>query len=360
MPVTTSTVRSPWYPRLWCGLLVCACATVAAGPATRPAGPSAATRPDPRLSAPLAPGESFIAGDNPLIRDAFTADPTALVSGGRLYLYTGHDEAPYDARDSSRDFLMRDWRCYSTADMKTWRFEGTPLRATDFAWAAGSAFAASVIERDGTFYFYAPVWAKDGSGFAIGVASSKTPAGPFTDALGAPLVRNADTPTPGPMLHDDIDPAAFIDRDGNAWLLWGNTHCYLAPLKPNMTELAGPIRKIDLPAFTEAPHLHAHGGRYYLTYAHRYPETIAYATAERVEGPYVFRGVINDVMPGCRTNHQAVVEFLGRWWFFYHGAPLSGFELRRSVGVEELSHDAEGRIVPVVRTGLMGKVPAVP
>jgi hypothetical protein len=30
---------------------------------------------------------------NPIIRHKFTADPTAIVHDGTVYLYTGHDEA---------------------------------------------------------------------------------------------------------------------------------------------------------------------------------------------------------------------------------------------------------------------------
>jgi beta-xylosidase len=283
---------------------------------------------------------------NPLVRDTFTADPAAMVYRGRLYLYTGHDQAGRDARS----FVMDEWRCYSTADMVNWRFEGTPLRATTFAWASGGAFASHVVERGGRFYFFAPVWCRDGSGFAIGVAVADRPEGPFVDAIGRPLVRNDMTPTANRMLHDDIDPAVVFDEGGQAWLVWGNTHCYLMPLKPSLTEPAGEIRRLELPMFTEAPWIHRYNGRYYLSYAHRFPETIAYATSERVTGPYRFEGIIHGELPNCPTNHQAIVEFRGKWWFFYHTAAVSGFEFQRSVSVERLEHDRQGRIRPIGRT----------
>lgn len=320
---------------------------LAQAPAPRAPSPTApATRP---VSLPI--GGTFRFAENPLVRDAYTADPTVLVHNGRLYLYTGHDTPP----DGAPDFVMNDWRCYSTDDMVTWRFEGTPLRTSDFAWAHGAAFASSVVERDGKFYWYTSVWPKDGlgiaPGFAMGVAVSDSPTGPFRDALGRPLLTNASTPTPKPHLHDDIDPAVFIDRDGSAHLIWGNTFCYRAKLKPSMTELDGPIEKIEVPWFTEAPFVHRFGDKLYLTYAYQYPEKIAYATADTITGPWTFRGEINDLMPACRTNHQAIIEFQGKWWFFYHSAGLSGWELRRSVCVEELHYNPDGTIRPITRTG---------
>src|SRR5688572_31370764 len=101
--------------------------------------------------------------DNPIIRDKFTADPAALVHDGRVYLYTGHDEAT--PRD--RHFVMRDWWCYSSEDMATWQDEGSPLSVKAFEWARGDAWASQVIERDGKFYWYATVRHRTIDGFSI-------------------------------------------------------------------------------------------------------------------------------------------------------------------------------------------------
>jgi beta-xylosidase len=126
-----------------------------------------------------------------------------------------------------------------------------------------TAWAAQVVEKGGKFYFYATVQ-HDGShnGKAIGVAVSDSPTGPFVDARGSALVT-----TPSPNGWDDIDPTVFIDDDGTAWLAWGNPNCYLAKLKPNMTEFDGPIQKTYVPNYAEGPWLHKRGDIYYLAYA---------------------------------------------------------------------------------------------
>jgi beta-xylosidase len=108
-------------------------------------------------------------------------------------------------------------------------------------------------------------------GKAIGVAVSDKPTGPFKDARGSALITN-DMTTGATISWDDIDPSVLIDDNGQAYLFWGNTKCYYAKLKANMTELDGPINTIDLPNFTEAPWIHKHNDWYYLSYAYQFPE----------------------------------------------------------------------------------------
>lgn len=321
-----------------------ASAALALGCRGAPSGPRATP------TGPTPPGGPAVAS-NPIIQDRYTADPAALVHAGRLYLYVGHDEAAPDGRG----FVMRDWRLYTTTDLARWEPAGAPLAVRDFRWASGDAWAAQVIERDGRFYWYVTARHATVPGFAIGVAVADRPEGPFVDARGSALVTN--DMTRGALLGgreidwDDIDPTVAIDDDGQAYLFWGNTKLRYARLKPNMTELDGPIVDVDLPQFTEAPWLHRRGGVWYLSYAHGFPERIAYATAPGLTGPWTFRGVINDTIPRSPTNHQAIVEFAGRWWFFYHTAALpGGGEFRRSVSVEELVHEPDGSIRPIRQT----------
>ena len=116
------------------------------------------------------------AAKNPIIDDVFTADPAALVHGDTVYLYTGHDEAP----NNDRFFQMHDWLLFSSKDMKNWQPHGAVLKATDFSWATGDAWASHVIERNGKFYFYSTVrHNNDKPGFAIGVAVADSPLGPI-------------------------------------------------------------------------------------------------------------------------------------------------------------------------------------
>ena len=285
-------------------------------------------------------------GENPIIRGLYTADPAALVHDGRVWLYTGHDEAtPLD-----NFFVMDDWQLFSSGDMVTWEHHGSPISLGTFEWASANAWAAQAIERDGKFYFYAPVSHATIPGFAIGVAVADSPQGPFVDARGSALVTNDMTDGPNGMSWDDIDPSVFIDDDGQAYLFWGNTVLHYAKLKDNMIELDGPIVEVDVPHFIEAPWIHKRGGTYYLSYAYQWPERTAYATADRITGPYTFQHVINETVPNSPTNHQSIIQFEGDWYFFYHNAALpGGGEYRRSVAVERLFHDADGDIFPITQ-----------
>ncbi len=298
---------------------------------------------------------------NPLFKDVFTADPAALVHDGRIYLYTGHDEAP----DNTKFFVMNDWLVFSTDDLVTWEAHGPRLHVKDFTWAKGDAWAAQVIERDGKFYWYVTVRHDDTRpGFAIGVAVGDTPLGPFKDALGKALITN-DMTTDTHIDWDDIDPSVFIDDDGQAYLFWGNTKPYYARLKRNMIELDGPIHNIQgLPEFTEAIWIHKHKDNYYLSYAMGFPEKIGYAMSKSITGPWEYKGILNEVAGNTPTNHQAIIEFKGRHYFFYHtgaGRPAGG-QYRRSVSVEEMFYNPDGTIQRIVMTteGVSGRPASTP
>jgi len=288
-----------------------------------------------------------VSAANPIIANVYTADPAALVSNGRVYLYTGHDEAA----PGVEGYVMKDWLCFSSDDMVNWKAEGSPLSLSAFSWAKQDAWAGQAIERDGKFYYYVPVSHKTINGFAIGVAVSDRPTGPFVDARGTALITNDMTTNTAGITWDDIDPAVFIDDDGQAYLFWGNTVCHYVKLKSNMIETEGAIETVSLPSFTEAPWIHKKNGIYYLSYAYGWEEKIAYASSKSITGPWTFRGVINDHVFNCNTNHQAIIEFKGQSYFIYHngGAPGGG-SFRRSVCVEYLFYNADGTIQPIVQT----------
>lgn len=290
---------------------------------------------------------------NPLFTDVLTADPAALVHGDRVYLYTGHDEA----LDNNGFFVMHDWLLFSSNDMKTWQRHGPVMKATDFKWAKGDAWAAHAIARNGKFYFYTTVRHKDDKpGFAIGVAVADSPLGPFKDAIGKALVTN-DMTTQTKNDWDDIDPAVFIDKDGQAYLFFGNVVPKYVKLKPNMTELDGEIKAIDLKDFTEAAWVHSKGDIYYLSYACGFPEKICYATSRSIDGPWQYQGILNEIAGNSETNHQAIIEFQGKSYFIYHtgavppaeGRP-SGGRFRRSVAIDPLHYNADGTLQRVIMT----------
>jgi len=275
---------------------------------------------------------------NPIVTDTYTSDPAVIVHEGTAYLYTGHDEPP----DGVDDYVMRDWLCFSSTDLRTWRAHGPLLDVGRFMWARGGAKAGAVVERAGRFFWYVAVDHATVPGGAIGVAVADSPLGPFRDALGAALVTN-DVPRDTDFDHT-IDPSVIV-HDGTAHLFWGKERCFSARLDDSMTALAGPITEVNLPDFKEGAHVHERDGWFYLSYGYRYPQRVAYARSRSLDGPWTFEGILNEVPGNCATNRPGIVEFAGEWFFFYHNGVLpGGGSHRRSVCADRLTYDAEGRM----------------
>ncbi|HLU07489.1 MAG TPA: glycoside hydrolase family 43 protein [Woeseiaceae bacterium] len=293
------------------------------------------------------------AAENPLFENVFTADPAALVDGDTVWLYTGHDEAP----NNDVFFEMHDWLAFSSTDMKNWTEHGPIMRATDFEWATGNAWASHMVKKDGRYWFYTTVRHDDTyPGFAVGVAVSDSPTGPFRDAKGAALITNEMT-TQTPNDWDDIDPAVFIEGNGDSYLFFGNTVAKYVKLKDNMIELDGEIRVIDIPHFTEALWVHKKGERYYLSYACYFPEKTCYATSDSIHGPWEYQGILNEIAGNSETNHQSIIEFGGESYFIYHNGSVpprdgepSGGRFRRSVCIDRLYYDDSGMLQRVIMT----------
>jgi beta-xylosidase len=287
-------------------------------------------------------------GGNPIIRTKYTADPAAMVQGNTVYLYTGHDVAPAP----QERYEMHEWLCFSSKDMVNWTEHPVPLKVSDFTWAKDDAWASQVIARNGKFYWYVAVEHGTIRGKSIGVAVADNPTGPFKDARGSALITNDMTKATG-ISWDDIDPTVIIDKSGQAYLFWGNTACYYAKLKPNMTELDGPIQTVQgLPRFTEAPWVHERNGWYYLSYATEFPEKIAYAMSRSLDGPWEYKGLLNELAGNSNTNHQAIIDFKGKSYFIYHngGMDTKGSSYRRSVCIDYLNYNKDGTMQRVRMT----------
>ncbi|MBQ8242781.1 MAG: glycoside hydrolase family 43 protein [Bacteroidaceae bacterium] len=291
---------------------------------------------------------TFVAKGNPIVNYKYLGDPAALVHDGTLYIYAGHDECPAP----QQFYLMNEWCILSTKDMKTFQEHSYKLQAKSFEWAKGEAWASQVIERDGKFYWYVTVEHKTDPGKSIGVAVSDSPTGPFKDARGSALITNSMTTQYTKIFWDDIDPTVWIDDDGQAYLFWGNTQCYYAKLKKNMIELDGPIMPIKLPRFTEAPWIHKNGEWYYLTFASEFPEKICYAMSKSINGPWEYKGILNEIAGNSNTNHQSIVQFNGEWYFIYHNGSINpnGCGFRRSICADKLYYNEDGTLKRIVMT----------
>ncbi|MFY7728990.1 MAG: family 43 glycosylhydrolase, partial [Flavobacterium sp.] len=144
----------------------------------------------------------------------------------------------------------------------------------------------------------------------------------------------------------------YIDDKGQAYLYWGNTVCHFVKLKKNMTETEGDIKTVDLPHFTEAPWIHKRNGWYYLSYAYEFPEKIAYAMSRSIEGPWEYKGILNELAGNSNTNHQSIIEFKGQWYFIYHNGAIqpNGGSFRRSVCIDRLYYNPDGTMKRVIMT----------
>lgn len=310
----------------------------------------------------------------------YTADPAVMVVDDTVFLYTTHDEQVVEGND----YRMYDYRLWTSTDMVNWENKGAVLRYSDFEWArgddkTGNAYAHHVIHRTdesgkSKYYFYVTLEGgqTDGEfGFAIGVAVSESPEGPFEDPRGMPMILLEETAQHKDHSWRNIDPAVFIDDDGRAYLYWGNKQLWWAELEGDLIHLKGERYTLDadgkmqnrdvsnvkvntvdtLPNFEEAPYVSKHNGLYYLVYAAGFPESIAYATSTSVTGPWEYQGIIMEPLPGTTTIHPALFDFKGSTYLAYHSADLpGGGSYRRSVALDKVYFNDDGTIKNIVRT----------
>jgi len=192
------------------------------------------------LAVPLA-----VKAQNPIVQTIYTADPAPMVYKDTLFLYAGHDE------DKSTWFTMKDWHAYSTTDMVNWTDRGMVLSLKNFSWALKDAWAGQTVERNGKFYWYVPINAKNG-GMSIGVAVADSPTGPFKDVLDKPMITGG---------WGYIDPSVFIDTDGQAYLYWGNPHLYYVKLNKDMVSYDQSVGIVKVPLTDESFKLRIHNAK---------------------------------------------------------------------------------------------------
>jgi hypothetical protein len=318
----------------------------------------------------------------PLVEHIYTADPSAHVFNGKIYIYPSHDiEAGIPFDDLGSHFAMEDYHVLSmdSPDGKA-TDQGIALHVQDVPWAQKQMWAPDAAYKNGLFYLFFP--AKDHQGiFRIGVATAKSPAGPFTAQPQA--IKNSFS----------IDPAVFADDDGSYYMyfggIWGGqlqrwrtgnfvaagegplVHLptgeepalcpKVAKLTDDLLEFAETPKDVQIidengnplvagdnkRRFFEASWMHKYKGRYYFSYSTGDTHLICYATGDNPYGPFTYKGIVLNPVVGW-TNHHSIVEFNNKWWLFYHDSSLSkGVTHLRSVKVTELRHNDDGTIQTV-------------
>jgi hypothetical protein len=310
----------------------------------------------------------------PLVTHIYTADPSAHVFEGRLYIYPSHDiDAGIPENDDGDHFDMQDYHVLRMDSPEAEAVDcGVALHVRDVPWAQRQMWAPDAACRDGRYYLYFP--AKDGDGiFRIGVATADRPQGPFTAEPEA--IEGSYS----------IDPAVFADDDGEHYMyfggLWGGQlqkyrdNAYdaaheepaddapalgprLARMHAGMKQFAEAPREVVIydergrplragdheRRFFEAAWMHKYRGRYYLSYSTGNTHLLCYATASSPYGPFAYQGRILTPVVGW-TTHHSIVEFDGRWYLFYHDSLQSGGVTHlRSIKMAPLQHDDAGRI----------------
>jgi len=315
--------------------------------------------------------------NEPLVKEIYTADPSAHVFNGRIYVYPSHDfEAGVPEDDLGSHFAMRDYRVLSMDAV------GAPvtvhpvaLDIKDVPWAGRQMWAPDAAQKGSKYFLYFPVKDKQDV-FRIGAATSTSPIGPFK-AEPAPIEGSY-----------SMDPAVFTDDDGQSYMyfggIWGgqlqrwatgsyvakdtypaNDQPALAPkiakMKADMLGFAEKPKDVvildekgqpltagdNARRFFEASWLHKYKGKYYFSYSTGDTHLIVYATGDSPYGPFTYRGHVLEPVLGW-TNHHSIVEFKGKWYLFYHDCQLSNGKTHlRNVKVTELKYRDDGSIEPI-------------
>lgn len=310
----------------------------------------------------------------PLIKHMYTADPSAHVFNGKIYIYPSHDiEAGIPFNDNGDHFGMEDYHVISM-DSPTGEAtdNGLALHVKDVPWAERQMWAPDAATKDGKYYLYFPAKRANGI-FQIGVAISDSPVGPF---IAEPEAIEGSY---------SIDPAVFCDDDGSYYMyfggIWGGqlqnyrNNVYdvnhqepsanelalnpiMAKLSADMKSFDESVKEIEIldengkpllagdndRRFFEASWMHKYNGKYYFSYSTGDTHFICYATGDSPYGPFTYQGRILNPVIGW-TSHHSICEFENKWYLFYHDSSLSeGVTHLRSIKVAEIAYDQNGKI----------------
>jgi hypothetical protein len=290
--------------------------------------------------------------ENPIISHRYLADPNGFVYNQRLYAICSKDD------DNVNGYDMRGSILISTKDLMNWTDHGEVYHAPkDGTWGS-TAYAPTAVVRDGKVYYYVP-----NSGSAIGVVVADRPEGP---------VRNPKNLISG-TLCDGVawcfDPGAFVDDDGQAYLVYGggsNTgsnsgygqNIRIVKLNKDMVSLGGSPIRLSLDKSFEGPFLSKYKGNYYLQYPMEGSSNIGLSMSTQPTSGWTHKGSILDNpslngrnINGNNNSHTSIMEYEGQWYMFYHDRRLSnGAAYKRNVSIEKLTYNTDGTIKKVVVT----------
>src|SRR5690606_18113060 len=270
----------------------------------------------------------------PLVTHIYTADPSAHVFDGKIYIYPSHDiDAGIPFNDNGDHFGMEDYHVLRM-DSPNGPAEdcGVALHVKDVPWAERQMWAPDAARKNGKYYFYFPAKKADGI-FQIGVAVGDSPVGPFKAE--AEAIKGSYS----------IDPAVFEDDDGAHYMyfggIWGgqlqkyrdNTYAKsneepnddepalgprIARLSEDMLQFAEEPREVVIldesgkpllasdheRRYFEGPWMHKYQDKYYLSYSTGNTHFLCYAIGENPYGPFIYGGRILNPVIGWTTHHS--------------------------------------------------------
>ncbi len=213
-----------------------------------------------------------IVSNNPVLPGQY-ADPDIDYFDGKFWIYPTTDGYP--------SWSGTVFHAFSSSDMVNWTDEGVILKLADQTpetneqgvqiatspWAVkGSAWAPTIEEKNGKYYFY--YCGKDNNGTsAIGVAVADNPAGPYKDK-GSALMTVAMCKAVGVSMGQAIDPSIFTDDNGKSYILFGNGSAAIAELTDDMMGIKeGTLKQIKgLTDFRESVIVTKKDGKYHWTW----------------------------------------------------------------------------------------------
>lgn len=266
------------------------------------------------------PGE-FV---NPVIDRDFP-DPDLLKVGDTYYAY---------ATNAAGDNIQ----AAKSTDLVTWERIRDPLPVLPLWVRGGFTWAPEVTTTaDGSGYvMYFTARDLESDKQCIGVATSDSPEGPFTDSSEQAFICQLDQ-------GGSIDASSFADEDGSRYVLWKNdgnccglpVNLYIQPISADGLTLEGESTQLitnDQPwegNLVEAPTLWKNNGTYFLFYSANNYAGIDYATgyavADAVTGPYTKPSstpLMSTRLPNPGAlgpgGQDIVVDDDGETWIAYH------------------------------------------
>lgn len=301
--------------------------------------------------ATLAKGYKSLSNHNPCYTQRYGADPYAMIYNDEVYIYMTNDQQEYDVHPNSDNSYgnINTINCISSKDLVNWTDHGVmkvakrgsgPASWASCSWAPTACHKK--INGKEKFFLY---FANNGSG--IGVVTSDSPWGPWTDPIGKELISRS-TPTCNTVTWL-FDPAVLVDDDGTGYIYFGGGvpngkqadpgTARVAKLNSDFISINGTPATINPPYLFEDAGANKIAGKYVYSYCSNWNCTgnpmsnaqICYMTSSNPMGPFTYSGIAYnnqaDFLKGeygnnGGNNHHAMFEFKGKWYMTYHARVL--------------------------------------